>query len=129
VAHCQKKKVGLVRHPQLINMKKNKCPRNKYPQFIMGVLAKASMGRPKHALKVPLLFFLLSFFGGGGGKGGKGFFFSNFPGSQCVATMFSSSSQCVPQHVLHSTSLFSHMHPPFTYICSWAKGEELYTSK
>jgi len=54
-------------------MKQNKCPRNKYPQFIMGVLAKASMGRPKHALKVPLLFFLLSF--GGGRIGERGFFF------------------------------------------------------
>jgi hypothetical protein len=88
---AKKKKVGLVRHPKLINMKQNKCPRNKYPQFIIGVFAQASMGRPKHAL---------GFF----------FFFSYFPGSQCVATMFGSSSQCVPQHVLHSTSFFSHMH-------------------
>ncbi len=49
--------------------------------------------------------------------------FSFFPGSQCVHTMFPSSSQwvpirflirspssqCVPRHVLHSTSLLSHM--------------------
>jgi hypothetical protein len=48
---AQKKKVGLVRHPKLINTKQNKCPRNKYPQVIIGVLAQASMGRrPKNAL-------------------------------------------------------------------------------
>jgi hypothetical protein len=55
-----------------------------------------------------------------GGRGG-GFFFSFFPGSQCV-----------PQHVLHSTSLLalilwqilSSFHP-----FMWAKEKEPYTSE
>jgi len=104
----------------------------------------------------------------------EGFYFSFFPGSQCVPTMFLSSSQwvpirsmvnmlggedffhfslvpsvfslcplyvpngfqsgpqCVPQHVLHSTSLVSHMLWQMLssfHLFRWAKGEELYTSK
>jgi hypothetical protein len=31
----KREKVGLVRHPQLINMRQNKGPQNKYPQFLM----------------------------------------------------------------------------------------------
>jgi hypothetical protein len=63
-------------------------------------------------------------------------------GSQCVPNMFtkfpicsstcSPSSQCAAQHVLHSTSLLSHMHWQMLssfHLCRWAKGEELYTSK
>jgi hypothetical protein len=45
LAHCKKTKVGLVRHPQLINMKKNN-----YPQTIMGVLAQVENGG-KHFCK------------------------------------------------------------------------------
>ncbi len=41
-----------------------------------------------------------------GPKKKKGIFFSFFPGSQCVPTMFHSSSQYVPRHVLHSTPTF-----------------------
>ncbi len=36
-------------------------------------------------------------------------FFSIFPGSQCVPNVFPLGSQCVPQHILQSTSLLSHM--------------------
>jgi hypothetical protein len=66
-----------------------------------------------------LLFPLLSFWWG---EGGRVFFFI-FPWSQCVliyvplssqwvlisSPICSPSSQCVPEHVLHSTSLLSHM--------------------
>lgn len=72
--------------------------------------------------------------------GGWGWY---FPGSQYVLTMFPlssqwvftmpSSSQCFPQHVLHSTSLLSHMLwqmlSSFHVWIWWAKGEELCISK
>ncbi len=91
------------------------------------------MERPKHALKVPLLFLLLRL----KGRERKDFF-SFFPGSQCVHIMFPSSSQwvpirfsirspssqCVPQHVLHSTSLISHMLWQISssfHLYTWAK--------
>jgi hypothetical protein len=50
---------------------------------------------------------------------------SFFHGSQCVTTMFPfefpMGSQCVPQHVLHSTSLLSHL---LCQLCRWVgKGE------
>ncbi len=67
--------------------------------------------------------------------GGWGGFFPLFPGSQCVHTMFPLSSQWVPirfqicpQHVLHSTSLLSHMLWQMLssfHLYRWAKGEEL----
>jgi len=51
----------------------------------------------------------------------KGIFFSFFPGSQCVLTMFHSSSHVFPQHVLHIAChfypiCFGKCCPPFTYI-------------
>jgi hypothetical protein len=69
------------------------------------------------------LLFILSCLGGWG-------IFSYFLASQCVRNMFPSSSQwvpkcspvsqCFPQHVLHTTSLLSHMPwkwcTPFRYI-------------
>jgi hypothetical protein len=85
-----------------------------------------------------LLFFFYKFWGRGGG--GEGFFFFPFfSGSQCVPTMFplsfqwvpirfpihSPSSQCVLQHVLHSTSRLSHMlwqMLPSFHLYRWAKG-------
>jgi hypothetical protein len=73
-----------------------------------------------------LHFFLLNL-----GVGSRGFFFSFSPGSQCVLTMFpmiSPSSLCVPQHVLHSTSLLSHMLWQMLssiHLYRWAKRNEL----
>ncbi len=65
--------------------------------------------RPKHAFKVPCSIFLLSL-----GRGRDYFSFS--PSSQCVPTMFQvqvpngfSIHSPSSQHVLHSTSLLSHM--------------------
>jgi len=95
------------------------------------------IGRPKHALKVPCFFFLLSKLGGGG------FFFLNpwflmcshyvtfnFPMGPISFPICSSSSLCVPQHVLHSTSFLFHMlwqMLPFFHIERWAKrGGTLY---
>jgi len=84
---------------------------------LQGVLAKASYelfwaekshaanGKPQACTQVALLFFLLTLERKKGG-GGVPFKF------QWVPIMFSkcsSSSQCVPQHVLCSTSLSSHM--------------------
>jgi hypothetical protein len=95
------------------------------------------MGRPKH---VVLLFLTFKF-------GEVFYFFSFFPGSQCVPTIFPLSSQWVlvmfhlnsqwvpirfPQHFLHSTSLLSHMLcQMLSSFClyTWAKGEKLYISK
>ncbi len=47
LAYCQKEKVELVRHPQLINMKQNK-----YPQFIMEVGCSLLLARAKNADKL-----------------------------------------------------------------------------
>ncbi len=57
-------------------------------------------GKAQACTQGALHFFLLSF-------GEDIFSFS--PGSQSVPTMFLSSSQCVPQHVLHISALLSHM--------------------
>jgi hypothetical protein len=62
-----------------------------------------------------LTHFPFMFWGLGGGEDQFVFFL----GSQCVPTMFTLSSQWVPQHVLHSTSLFisyalANCCPPFT---------------
>ncbi len=92
------------------------------------------MGRPKHALKVPS-FFLLKF-----GEGRIFFHVSLAPNvfSLCSfqvpneISLGSSSSHCVPQHVLRSTSLLSHMLWQMLssfHLYRWAKEEELYTSK
>ncbi len=78
------------------------------------------MGRPKHALKVPCFF---SFSVGGGGR-----IFFHF---SLVSNMFPN-SQCVPQHVPHSTSLLSQMLWQMLssfHLHRWAKGKELYTSE
>ncbi len=84
------------------------------------------MGRPKHALKVPCLFSFQVWWGGGGG-GGECFFFLFFPWfPMCLHyvlfkfSICSPSSQFIPQHVLHSTSLLFSFH-----LYRWAKGEEL----
>ncbi len=74
------------------------------------------MGRPKHALKVPSFFSFYVL-----GWRGEESFFSFFLASQCVCTMFLSSSQYFPQHFFHTSSLLSHIClgkwcPPFTYI-------------
>jgi hypothetical protein len=56
-----------------------------------------------------------------------------FPHFCRVPNVFPLSSQCVPQTVLHSTSLLSHcfwqMLSSFHTCIMWAKGKELYTSK
>ncbi len=101
--------------------------------------------RPKHVLKVPCFFFPFTFahWGEGGGEKRGEDSFSFFPGSKCETTMFLLSSQwvpnmfppsshCVPQHVLHSTSLSSHMLWQMLssfHLHRWGKGEKLYTSK
>jgi hypothetical protein len=79
-----------------------------------------------------LLFFLLNL----GGKGKD--FFSFFPGSQCVPFKFpmspirlpicSQNSKKIPQNVLHTTSLLSHMLWQMLssfQLYSCAKGEKL----
>ncbi len=90
----------------------------------------AANGKAQRCTQGALLFPFKSFFWEGRAED----FFSYFPGSQCVLTMFplssqwvpirfplgshqvpirfplgSPSSQCVPQHVLHNTSLLCHM--------------------
>ncbi len=70
--------------------------------------------------------------------GGNDFFhFSLVPSvfslcSPCVPNGFPSGPQFVPQHVVHSTSLVSHMLWQMLssfHLYRWATGEELYTSK
>ncbi len=92
------------------------------------------MERPKHAVKVPC-FFPFKVWGGGG----IFFVFPQFPMCsqyvpfklQWVPIRFSkcsSSSQCVPQHVLHSNSLLSHIMWQMLsslHLYRLAKGEEL----
>jgi len=81
------------------------------------------MGRPKHAHKVPC-FFPFKF--GGGGRGGFFFIFLWFAMcSHYVPAKFLMGSQFVPQHVLHSTSLLSHMLWQMLssfHLCRWDKG-------
>jgi hypothetical protein len=80
------------------------------------------MGRPKHALKVPS-FFSFYVLGWKGGRGGWDFF-SFFPASQCVRTIFLSSFQWVPNIFPNIFSISPHFYPiclgkwcpPFTYI-------------
>jgi hypothetical protein len=79
------------------------------------------MGSPKHALKVPCFF---SFYVLGAGAGGERFCFHFSPASQCVCTMFLSSSQWVPNIFPNIFSILPHFYPiclgkwcpPFTYI-------------
>jgi len=71
------------------------------------------MGRPKHALKVACLvsFYVLGWWGGG-------IFFSFFPASQCVCTMFPSSSPWVPNMFPNFTMFSPFSVPPhFDPIC------------
>jgi len=78
----------------------------------------AANGKAQACTQGALLFFLLCF--GAGGEGGGRDFFSFFPASQCVRTMFLSSSQWVP----NIFSIPPHFYPiclgkwcpPFTYI-------------
>ncbi len=117
-------KSALVRHPQLINMKQNKCPSFRMVGCsLQGVLAQAkngdelfweekfhvTNGKAQACIQGALPIFLLSL-----GRGRDSFSF--FPSSQCVPTMFqvqvpNGFSLCSPssQHVFHSTSLLSHM--------------------
>jgi hypothetical protein len=78
-------------------------------QLFWEVKFHASNGRPKHALKVPYFFSFKVLGGWGRRPGGEKLNFF-FLGSQCVPTMFTLSSQWVPQCILHSTSLLSHTH-------------------
>ncbi len=83
-----------------------------------------------------LVFFPFMFWGGvgwGGVEGGKDFF-SFFPTSQCVCTMFFSSSQWVPNIFPNIFSIPLHFYMPWKMVFSfhlyrWAKREELYSSK
>jgi len=82
-----------------------------------------------------LAFFPFKFVGEGGGESAWGEdFLSLFPGSYYVPFKFlicSSSSQCIPQYVLHSTSPLSHMLWQMLssfHLYRWAKEEELYSS-
>ncbi len=85
-----------------------------------------------------LAFFPFMFWGLGRGRGER-FFFSIFPSFPLrfhyVPFKFpicSSILQCFSQRVLHTTSLWSHMHWKMVFsfhLYRWAKGEELYTSK
>jgi len=72
---------------------------------------------------------------GWGGLGGRDVF-SFFPASQCVGTMFLSSSQWVPNIFPNIFSIPLHFlsHMPWKMVSSfhlytWAKGEEVYSSK
>jgi hypothetical protein len=59
-------------------------------------------------------------------------FLSSFKWVPIRFPIHSPSSQCVLQHVLHSTSLLSHMLWQMLlsfHLYRWANGEELYTSK
>jgi hypothetical protein len=72
----------------------------------------AANGKAQAYIQGALLFSILSFGLGGRVGGGVKDFFSFVPGSQFVPTMFLKfpmGSQFVPQHVLHSTSLLTHM--------------------
>jgi len=81
------------------------------------------LGRPKHALKVPCFFSFYVLEGGEEGREGRDFF-SFFPASQCVRTMFLSSSQWVPNIFPNIFSIPLHFYPicfgkwcpPFTSI-------------
>jgi hypothetical protein len=108
----------------------------------------AANGKAQACTQDALLFFPFKFLGWGWGEG-EGFFFI-FPWfpmcSQCVLTMFPSTSQWVssgsqyvpqvPNMFPNISSMAPHFYPicfgkccpPFTYVW-WAKGEELYASK
>jgi hypothetical protein len=93
----------------------------------------AANGKAQACTQGALLFFLLRF--GVGGMGGRDFF-SFFPASQCVRTMFLSGSQWVPNIFPNIFSIPLHFlsHMPWKMVSSfhlyrWAKGEELYSSK
>jgi hypothetical protein len=81
----------------------------------------AANGKAQACTQGALLLFLSCF--GGGGMGGRDFF-SFFPASQCVRTMFLSSSQWVPNIFPNIFSIPLHFYPiclgkwcpPFTYI-------------
>jgi hypothetical protein len=81
------------------------------------------MGRlSMHSKCLDLFSFKFWVVGRGGGDGGLFFIFPWFP--MCF--------QCVPQHVLYSTSLLSHMIWQMLssfHLYRGAKGEELSTSK
>jgi hypothetical protein len=92
----------------------------------------AGNGKTQACSQVALPLLILGLVGlGGGGRGEKGGFLSFYVphSSQCLHTMFPSSSQYVPRHVLHSTSILSHICigkccPPFTHI-DGPKGKDI----
>ncbi len=94
----------------------------------------ATNGKAQTCTQSALFFFLLCFgVGWGGVEGGKDFF-SFFPTSQCVCTMFFSSSQWVPNIFPNIFSIPLHFYMPWKMVFSfhlyrWAKREELYSSK
>jgi len=100
------------------------------PKMVMKSFEKRNfmqpMGRPKHALNAPCFFsfYVLGCWGGGGGRKD---FFSFFPTSQCVHTMFLSSSRWVPNIFPNIFSIPFHFYMPWKMVSSfhlyrWAKG-------
>jgi len=88
----------------------------------------AANGKAQACTQGALVFFLFMFWGWGGD------FFSFFPTSQCVRTMFLSSSQWVPNIFPNIFSIPPHFYMPWKMVSSfhlygWPKGEELYSSK
>jgi hypothetical protein len=103
IGSLQKNKVGLVKHPQLINMKQNKCPQvynevgcslqvvwawvKNGDEFFWEKKFHAANGKAQACTQGALLFFLLTW---GVGGGGILFHFSLVP--KCILTKFPSSS-------------------------------------
>jgi len=105
-------------------------PSQKWWQTLWGREISCSQWEGPSMLSRCLVFFAFKF---GGGRGRVFFHFSSvatmFPlSSQWVLIRFPICSQCVSQHVLHSTSLLSHMLWQLLssfHLYRWAKGEEL----
>jgi len=114
-------------------------PSRKWWQTFWEEKCHVANGKAQACTQSALFIILFSFErGGGGGR----IFFLFFFGSQCVPTMFPLGSQWVlnmspkfpmcSQHVVHSTSLLSHMFWQMLssfHLYRYAKGDEIYTSK
>jgi hypothetical protein len=90
----------------------------------------AANGKAQACIQGALFFFFLCFGGGGERKDFSLF----FPTSQCVRTMFLSSSQWVPNIFPNIFPIPPHFYMPWKMVSSfhlyrWAKGEELIISK
>ncbi len=91
----------------------------------------AANGKAQTCTQGALFFFLLCF---GVWGGLRKDFSSFFPTSQCVRTMFLSSSQWVPNIFPNIFFISPHFYMPWKMVSSfhlygWPKGEELYSSK